>query len=85
MKEVCRKSSDNWTMWQDVRVASPSKAWRFFSFSFFICLGEQFIAVSRPFSRGGNFGLPYLAHGPLTGILPEVTSFDENPQQPIYS
>lgn len=56
MKEICRKSSDNWTMWQDFRVASPSNAWRFFFF-FFIRFGEQFFAVSRPFSRGGDFGL----------------------------
>ena len=83
VKEICRKSWDNWTMWQDVRVASPSKAWRFFSFSFlFVSESSSLLFLSSCLEEEI---LDYLAHGPLTGILPEVTSFDENPQQPIYS
>ena len=49
MKEVCRKSSDNWTMWQDVRVASPSKAWRFFLFLFLFVSESSSLLFLAPF------------------------------------
>ena len=60
VKEICRKSSDNWTMWHSGRTLELPLLVRpaVFFFFFFICLGEQFFAASRPFSRGGNFGLP---------------------------
>jgi len=74
-----------------VEFASPSKPWCFSSF--FTYPREHVFVLFLPFSRGGNFGLSYLALDPNIQVLtvqyytlasPNINHHFSHPASPIY-